>query len=441
MIPLFATQQILLNLDQLETNILEFLCEQSSKLRNCATYLLRQSFFTFKKVLVGKFDLNTDLKENPHYQIFYSQTAQQICTEVTESFLSYKELLPLWYSGQLKDEPKLPKYRKKGGLSGFTYTKQSLAFDIESGLIRLPLGNTFKAWFGIEDLKMQMPVNLRFEDIKELRILPRNGCFYAEFVRETAPMKTNLSRFSKRVLGIDPGINNWLTCLSNARTSFIIDGRHVKSLNQNYNKRVAKLKARKPQGFWSEELAAITEKRNRQMRDAVNKAAVLVIERCLRRRLGTIVFGWNKEQRQEATLGKNTQDFVQIPTQRLKARIKQLCEFYDIEFVEVEESYTSKCSFLDEDFLPTFGEENKPKGWKPSGKRVHRGLYKSADGTLVNADLNGAGNVIRKVEAQLGLVNLVKSCKGVLTHPPRLRVWDTKKKRNGAALAHCAVSF
>jgi hypothetical protein len=86
-------------------------------------------------------------------------------------------LLPLWYSGQLKDEPKLPKYRKKGGLSGFTYTKQSLAFDIESGLIRLPLGNTFKAWFGIEDLKMQMPVNLRFEDIKELRILPRNGCF------------------------------------------------------------------------------------------------------------------------------------------------------------------------------------------------------------------------------------------------------------------------
>jgi transposase len=91
-------------------------------------------------------------------------------------------------------------------------------------------------------------------------------------------MKTNLSRFSKRVLGIDPGINNWLTCLSNARTSFIIDGRHVKSLNQNYNKRVAKLKARKPQGFWSEELAAITEKRNRQMRDAVNKAAVLVID-------------------------------------------------------------------------------------------------------------------------------------------------------------------
>ena len=89
---------------------------------------------------------------------------------------------------------------------------------------------------------------------------------------------------------------------------------------------------------------------------------MLVIERCLRRRLGTIVFGWNVGQRQQATLGKNTQDFVQIPTQRLKERIKQLCEFYDIEFVEVEESYTSKCSFLDEDFLPTFGKKINPKG-------------------------------------------------------------------------------
>lgn len=340
----------------------------------------------------------------------------------------------------MKDKPSLPKYRKKGGLSGFTYTKQSLSFDIETGLVRLPLGNVFKNWFGIEDLKIQMPTNLKFESIKELRVLPRNGCFYVEFVRESVPIKTNLYKFRKRVLGIDPGINNWLTCLSNGGHSFIIDGRHVKSLNQNYNKRVAKLKTGKPQGFWSEELAAITEKRNRQMRDAVNKAAVLVIERCLRYKLGTVIFGWNLGQRQEAEMGKNTQTFVQIPTQKLKERIKQLCEFYDIDFIETEESYTSKASFLDEDYLPTYGGE-KPAGWKKSGRRVHRGLYKSSDGTLINADLNGAGNIVRKVEVQLGLINLVKACRGVLTHPLRLRVWDTKKKRSGSSLCHRAVSF
>ena len=198
------------------------------------------------------------------------------------------------------------------------------------------------------------------------------------------------------MLGIDDGLNNWLTCVSNVGTSFIIDGKHLKSMNQWYNKQVATIKDNKPQGFWNERLAHITEKRNRQVRDAINKAARLVINHCLDNKIGVIVFGWNKGQKDNAGMGKiNNQKFVQIPSGKLKNRIEQLCKQYGIQFVETEESYTSQSSFLDGDTLPKFRE--KPEGWQSSGKRVNRGLFRTAKNILLNADANGAANIFRKV--------------------------------------------
>lgn len=124
-----------------------------------------------------------------------------------------------------------------------------------------------------------MPTNLKFGAVRELRIVPRNRCFYVEFVYEAKEYSPTVD--SSRVLGIDPGLNNWITCVSNVGTSFIIDGRHVKSMNRWYNKQISTHKEGKSQGFWSRRLANITEKRNRQMRDAINKAARLVIDHCV----------------------------------------------------------------------------------------------------------------------------------------------------------------
>ncbi|MEH1796813.1 transposase [Nostoc sp.] len=185
-------------------------------------------------------------------------------------------------------------------------------------LLRFPLGSKVKIWFGLDAFYLPMPSNLNFSDIREIRILPRNQCFYAEFVYKMPDVQTPVVN-KGNVLGIDPGINNWLTCVSNVGTSFIIDGKHLKSLNQNYNRCISTLKENKPQGFWSKQLAHITEKRNRQVRDGVNKAARKVIEHCLENQIGTLVFGWNKGQRQEINLGtKTNQKFVQIPTARLQ---------------------------------------------------------------------------------------------------------------------------
>jgi IS605 OrfB family transposase len=169
------------------------------------------------------------------------------------------------------------------------------------------------------------------------------------------------------------------------------------------------------------------------MRDAVNKAARLVINYCLKHKIGTIIFGWNQGIKQEASMGtKNNQKWVQVPTARLKERIAQLCQQYGIRFVETEESYTSKASFIDGDYLPEYGE--KPENWKPSGRRVKRGLYQTALNWYINADCNGAANILRKVSRMLEL-NLSGLCRVQLTAPQRYVLWSVKRKKfNDAVL-------
>jgi len=173
-------------------------------------------------------------------------------------------------------------------------------------------------------------------------------------------------------------------------------------MNQLYNKRVAFLKEGKPQKYWDGFLDRITRKRNHQMRDMVNKAARIAINHCLARGIGTIVVGWNIGIKDGADMGKQSnQQFVQMPLARLKERIKQLCEIYGIRYVETEEANTSAASYLDGDSLPEHGK--KPQGWKASGKRVKRGLYRTLDKSLVNADLQASANILRKVAGNLGI--------------------------------------
>jgi putative transposase len=411
----FGCQQILINPDKDLKAILEFLCSESTKLANCGTYYSRQLFFKTGKI-PSKYDLHRELASNPHFGAMHSQVAQQCLTTVAESFKSFLGLLKGVKKGTVTQKPKLPGYRD-GGLNLVTFPSQAVKLKAEG--LRFPLGSKVKVWFGLESFHLPMPSNLDYKEIREYRILPRNGEFYLELIYKLTQVQADVD-FAK-ALGIDPGLNNWITCVSNVGTSLIVDGLHLKSLNQWYNKRVATLKEGQSQGFWSHQLAAITEKRNRQVRDAVNKSARLVINHCLENRIGTVVFGWNKGQRQEINLGaKTNQKFVQIPTARLKDRISQLCQQYGLRFVETEESYTSKASFLDSDLLPTFGE--KPEGWQESGKRIKRGLYRSADGTKINADCNGAANILRKVAVKLGL-NLSGISRGDLTAPLRVRFW------------------
>ncbi len=432
MILLFGCQQILIHTSKDIQAIIEYLCRESNKVFNCAVYYARQIYFKAHEY-VTKAELDNELKNNRHFQAMYSQAAQQTCHSVFEGFKSFKALNKLFRQGKLVEKPRPPKYRKRG-LNIVSYPKQALK--LIGNNIRIPLGSKVKAWFGMDSFTLALPSNLEFKDIRELRLLPRNQCFYAEFVYKLERVEAHLN--PDNALGIDPGMDNWLTCVSATGTSFIIDGKHVKSLNRWYNKKVSTIKDNKPQGFWSKKLAHLTEQRNRQMRDAVNKAARLVINHCLENNIGTIVFGWNQGQKQESNLGsKNNQKWVQVPTARLKERISQLCEQYGIRFVETEESYTSKASFVDGDYLPKYGE--KPDNWKPSGKRVKRGLYRTALNWYINADCNGASNILRKVSGMLG-INLSGLSRVPLTAPQRVSLWSAKKTRRDGVLTRPEVS-
>ena len=425
---MFGCQQVRINPDKELKAVLEYLCSESNKLNNCAIYYARQVYFKTEKV-VNKFALINELKQNPHYGAMHSQVAQQTVMSVAESFSSFIGLIKGIKAGSVAQKPRIPNYKKKGGLALVTYPSQAVKLKPEG--LRFPLGNKVKTWFILDAFHLPMPSNLEYKNIREYRILPRNGEFYLELVYKVETTQSGVD--SSEVLGIDHGLDNWLTCISNVGTSFIVDGKHLKSLNQWYNKRVSILKENQPQAFWSKQLARVTERRNRQMRDAINKAARLVVNHCLESQIGTVVFGWNKGQKDSINLGSKTnQKFVQIPTGRLKERIKQLCEQYGIKFVETEESYTSKASFLDDDELPTFGE--KPEGlalsnaevWQESGKRVKRGLYRTANNLYINADCNGAANILRKVATTLGL-NLSGVGRGALTTPLRSRFWTLKE--------------
>ena len=224
----------------------------------------------------------------------------------------------------------------------------------------------------------------------------------------------------------DHGGTNWLTGVSTRGKSLIIDGRKLKSMNQGYCRLVAKYKQGKPNFYWDSNLDRVQRKRNNQMRDAVNKAARFIINQCLNDQVGNLVIGWNEGQKNSSNMGKhNNQNFVVIPNKRLIDRLKQLCPEYGIILTITEEANTSKASFLDGNSLPKHGE--KPKGWRASGKRIERGLYRTSQGFLINADCNGAANIVRKVATQLGL-NLVEVGRGSLTLPRRVDLFKGLSK-------------
>ncbi|NEQ88756.1 MAG: IS200/IS605 family element transposase accessory protein TnpB, partial [Moorea sp. SIO2I5] len=254
--------------------------------------------------------------------------------------------------------------------------------------------------------------------VKEATVRPYYGQMWIDWVIDDGkqPITDNPRLDYSQAIGIDHGGDNWLTCVSTLGKSFIIDGRKLKSINQGYCRLVAKYKSGKPEKYWDSHLDRIQLKRNNQMRDAVNKAARFLVNRCLTDGIGNLIFGWNEGQKSRSNMGKKSnQKFVQIPTKRLIERLKQLCPEYGINLIVTEESYTSKASFLDGDSLPKYGA--KPSGWIPSGKRVRRGLYRTASGMLINADSNGAANILRKVTTQP--IDLVKVGRRILTVPHR----------------------
>ncbi|WP_237747836.1 RNA-guided endonuclease InsQ/TnpB family protein [Planktothrix mougeotii] len=355
-----GVQQILLSPDLETRALLEYLCQQSGKIYNTGIYFARQTFFKTGKLLTGKFDLafEPSVAKSLLAQSMPSTPMQQTLMSVTESFKSFKNLKDLYIKGQLHFRPKPPGYLKSSKLFKVAYPNSGgQRPKLIDGQLRFALGTTVKRWFGVSEFFLPMPSNLDYSKVKEFTILPKNGAFYLEMSYEAEKQHHELD--INQALSIDLGTaDNLAACVDTLGNSFLIDARDLKAKNQLWNKKVSTRKEGKSQGYWDNWLDRVTRKRNHQMRDGINKAAKLMINHCLKYGIGTLVMGWNEGFKINANLGNlNNQKFVQMPLGKLKSRVKQLCDLHGIKFVETEEAYTSKASFLDGDSLPKYGEK------------------------------------------------------------------------------------
>ena len=393
------------------------LCHAAKNLANEAIYNVRQYYFTEGEFL--KYENNYSLlKTSPNYKTLNSNMAQQILKEVDGSFKSFFGLLKLAKQGKYSfKDCKLPHYLPKDG-----YTTLVIGYVRLSGnKLILPFSNNFKKTH--KAVEITIPPILFDKKVKEIRIIPKANArfFEIQYIYEAKCIQRNLN--TNNALALDLGISNLVTAVSSTGKSFIIDGRKLKSINQWFNKENARLQSIKDKQHYEKEPTnrqkAIARDRNNKVNDYMNKTARKVIDYCISHDIGTLVVGYNETFQRSSRIGKpNNQSFVNIPYGQLRSKLEYLCELNGIVFVKQEESYTSKASFWDRDEIPVYNADN-PKEYQFSGKRIHRGQYKTAGGKVLNADVNGALNIMRK-SSVVSLTALYS--RGEVDTPIRIRI-------------------
>jgi len=402
------------NLNKVEFLAVRELCRLSKNLYNVGLYTVRQYYFQEHKHL--RYESAYHLcKENENYRLLNTDIAQQTLKAVDRTFNSFYGLINALKSGSYQQKVRLPHYLPKDGYFVLIIPR----IKVKDGRFNVPMSNAFKRTFGA--VSIPFPERLDPEAIKEVRIHPKYDArfFEIEFVSkvESEPIET----VSNSAISIDFGLNNLATCVDTNGASFIVDGRKLKSINQWFNKENARLQSIKDKQKierLTERQARLFVNRSNQVRDYLNKAARLIINHCLTHKIERVIIGFNLGIKQEIKIGsRNNQNFVQIPFYTLRGKLKAQCVRYGLIYQDQEESYTSKASSLDGDDLPVYNAD-KPATYQFSGKRVKRGLYRSKEGHLINADCNGAVNIGRKSK-QNGFTGLSRGC---LAQPLRIKI-------------------
>lgn len=403
-----------------EYKLLREMCQYANNLYNVSLYSIRQHYFNEKKFLSYESNYH-ECKNNENYALLQAGVAQQTMKVVDRSFKSFFNLIKKCKTGDYRyHDVKIPHYRKKGGC--FNLILSTNAITIKNGRLYIPMSRAFRSLHPeVKEISIVFPSRLQDKTIKEIRILPINNgkWFKIQYVFEVSTEHLGLN--PKNKLSIDLGIDNLATCVSTVGTPFIMDGRKLKSINHQWNKEKARLQSitMKQKGYTTNRIQKITTQRNNRVDDYIKKTARYIVDYCITNDIGTIVVGYNLDFKRNSNLGKrNNQNFVQIPLGELRQQLEFLCWKYGINYIEQEESYTSKSSFLDKDILPEYKAE-QPYTGKFSGERIHRGLYKIKNGTTINADVNGSANILRKSKQNF---DYEKLCIGLLASPLRIRL-------------------
>jgi IS605 OrfB family transposase len=412
-----TVKQQVKHLSKEDYNSIKELCHIAKNLTNQAIYNVRQYYFNEGEYL--NYEKNYALlKSSDNYKLLNSNMAQQILKEVDGSFKSFFGLLKLAKKGKYAfKDCKLPKYLPKDG-----YTTLVIGFIRFNGnKLILPFSNIYKKTH--KSIEITIPPVLLDKKVKEIRIIPKSNArfFEIQYTYEAECIQRNLNK--NNVLALDLGINNLVTAVSSSGRSFIIDGKKLKSINQWYNKEFARLQSIKDKQHYGKNptnrMKILTRNRNNKVDDYMNKVARKIIDYCIINNIGTLIVGYNETFQRNVNIGKvNNQTFVNIPYGKLREKLEYLCELNNIVFIKQEESYTSKASFFDKDKIPVYNNDN-PKIYIFSGKRIHRGMYQCSNGKTLNADVNGALNILCKSN----VVDLtILYSRGEVDTPVRIRI-------------------
>ena len=404
-------------LSKYEYDTLLELCRYAKNLFNEGIYNCRQYYFNESEYL--NYEKNYHLlKNSDNYKMLNSNMAQQILKEVDGSLQAFFALLKSAKKGRYSyRDIRLPQYLRKEGY-----------FTLVIGFIRLngnklliPMSNSFRKTH--KKIEITIPLILLDKKVKEIRIIPKSGgrFFEIQYTYEAGlDIKEELD-FNK-ALSIDVGINNFATCVTNEGRSFILDGKRLKSINQWYNKNNSRLQSIKDKQHISvktKQQSSLERNRNNRINDYISKCARHIINYCLDSNIGNIVIGYNPTLQKDSDIGRiNNQNFVTIPFGKLKDKLEYLSEYYGIHLIKQEESYTSKASFFDKDDIPSYNDDN-PREYSFSGVRVKRGLYKTSASQYLNADINGALNILKK-SSVVSLTALYS--RGQVDSPLRIRL-------------------
>ncbi|MDJ0510970.1 MAG: transposase [Crocosphaera sp.] len=373
----------------------ESLAFSAKNLYNLCNYYMRQSFFSTGKVLTNS-KLYHLVSSSDAYRLMPStKIACSLIRQVFQVWKGYFQAHKDWKINPHKylGEPKIPKYKDK--LKG----RYSLIYKGTEAIYKKPLDD------GICHLS-QSNIKLKMYKAKkpvQARIVPKSDCYLIEIVYE---LEEHISQEpSHNIAGIDLGVDNLIALSSNVQgvRPLLINGKPLKSINRLYNKTRSRIQSKIGEKKSSKRLNAITLKRNNQVDHYLHKASAIVVNYLKANAITTLVVGKNDNWKQRVKIGKgNNQNFVQIPHAKLIEMLDYKCQLAGIKMLTVNEAYTSKCSALD---LETICKHEFYQG-----RRVKRGLFRSANGQVINSDINGSLNIIRTYSPEAFTVEGIASC-------------------------------
>lgn len=362
--------------------LIDEMCYKSKNLYNHANFIIRKEFVgNGKYIRYG--DLNKELCASKVYKDCMSQPANCVLRVLDKNWKSFFKSMRGWKKNKFDylGIPKIPKFLKQNGRFPWMIPNNTCYL----------VGNELK--FRIKRLQSYKWIVNPVGRIIQVRFIPRGTCYVMEVVTEVE-IPDIPKREPTRIASIDLGVNNFATISNNIGLKpIIINGKGIKSINQFYNKRRAKIvsELKSVNGKrWSNKLSDITMRRFNRIKNFMHHASKYIVNYCIQNDINTLVCGLNKGWKQEQNIGaQNNQTMQSIPYDMFILQLTYKCQEAGINFKTVNESYTSGTSFVDNE-EPTKEKYNK-------SRRIKRGLFKSNNGTLINADVNGSLQILRKV--------------------------------------------